>query len=91
MITRSVTEARRELGALIERARNGEQVVIIKDSRPAVALTPVNDDDFELRPLKLTDRQAKKLDELIAKGPRKTFRSPEAAVRYLKKVTGHKD
>jgi len=50
MITRSVSAARRELGKLIEQARQGEDVVIIKDSRPVAALRRIDDDDLALTP-----------------------------------------
>jgi prevent-host-death family protein len=84
MITRSISEARRELGKLIERARQGEDVVIIKDSRPVAALRRIDDDDLDLTP-ELTDEQVKRLWEWSEAQPAKKFTSPEAAVRYLKK------
>ena len=47
MITRSISEARRKLADLIELARQGEEVVIIKDSKPVAALTPIDASDFQ--------------------------------------------
>jgi len=83
MITRSISEARRELGRLIEQARQGEDVVIIKDSRPVAALRRIDDDDLDLTP-ELTDEEFQRLVEWDRKQPGKTFSSPEAAIKYLK-------
>jgi len=83
MITRSISEARRELGKLIEQARQGQDVVIIKDSRPVAALRPIDDSDLDLAP-GITDAQYRRLVEWDRKQPGKTFASPEAAVKYLK-------
>ncbi len=84
MITRSISEARRELGRLIEQARQGHDVVIIKDSRPVAALRPIDDSDLDLA-LEITDAQAQRLWDWSEKQPGKTFSSPEAAVKFLKK------
>jgi len=84
MITASVSETRRKLSELIDQARNGEEVVIIKDSRPVAALRAIDASDLELA-TSLTDRQARRLFEIIESEPRKTFRSPAAAARFLKK------
>ncbi|MGC9945484.1 MAG: type II toxin-antitoxin system prevent-host-death family antitoxin [Bryobacteraceae bacterium] len=83
MITRSISEARRELGKLIEQARQGQDVVIIKDSRPVAALRPIDDTDLDLTP-ELTDAQVQALWKWSEAQPSKTFSSPEAAVKYLK-------
>ena len=84
MITQSVSEARRNLGRLIEQARKGEDVVIIKDSKPAVALRPIDDSDLDLLP-EVTDEQFQRLVEWDRRQPGKRFSSPEAAVEFLKK------
>lgn len=84
MVTASITETRRRLSELIELARQGEDVVIIKDSRPVAALHPIDAADLELT-LRLTDQQAQRLIEWTDSQPKKTFRSAAAAVRWLKK------
>ena len=89
MITASVSETRRKLSALIEQARNGEEVVIIKDSRPVAALRPIDASDLELATT-VTERQAQRLIEIIESEPRKTFPSAKAAVRFLKKDLSRK-
>ncbi|HYK60392.1 MAG TPA: type II toxin-antitoxin system prevent-host-death family antitoxin [Bryobacteraceae bacterium] len=83
MITASISEARRNLGLLIERARKGEEVLIIKDSRPVATIQPVDASDLELA-TRITDRQARRLIEMTESAPAKTFRSAAAAVRFLK-------
>jgi prevent-host-death family protein len=84
MITASVSETRRKLSELIEQARKGEEVVIIKDSRPVAALRAIDASDLELA-TSLTDRQARRLTAITESEPRKTFRSAAAAARFLKK------
>lgn len=84
MITASVSETRRKLSELIEQARNGEEVVIIKDSRPVAAIRAIDASDLELATT-VTDRQAIRLLEITESEPRKTFRSAAAAARFLKK------
>ena len=73
MITASMSEARRNLGLLIEKARKGEEVLIIKDSRPVATIQPVDASDLELA-TKVTDRQARRLIEMTESAPAKTFR-----------------
>lgn len=89
MITASVSETRRKLSELIEQARNGEEVVIIKDSRPVAALRRIDASDLELATT-MTDRQARRLSEMIETEPRKTFQSAATAVRFLKKDISRK-
>jgi prevent-host-death family protein len=88
MITASVSETRRKLSDLIEQARRGEEVVIIKDSRPVAELRAIDAADLELA-TRLTDRQARRLVDIAESSPRKRFRSAAAAARFLKKdMTG---
>jgi prevent-host-death family protein len=84
MVTKSITEARKELSALIELARQGEDVVIIKDSRPVASLRPIVASDLALIP-EISDSQAERLLKMAKAGPRKTFRSAAAATAYLKR------
>ncbi len=89
MITRSVSEVRRNLGRLIDLARGGEDVVIIKDSRPVACLRPVDDSDLELA-LQISDRQARRLWEIAESAPGKSFRTAQAAVKYLERRAARK-
>jgi prevent-host-death family protein len=89
MITNSVSEARRRLSELIDRARAGEEVVIIRDSRPVAALCAIDASDLELA-TKVTDQQARRLVELSEAEPRKRFRSAAAAARFLRQDMARK-
>ena len=76
------------MSELIDRARTGEEVVIIRDSRPVAALYPIEPSDMELV-TRITDPQARRLVELSQSEPRKTFRSAAAAARFLRRdMTG---
>ena len=83
MITQSITEARRKLGELIDLAHKGEDVVIIKDSRPVAKLTPIDASDLQL--VRLSPAQQRRLSAWIKSEPKKTFPNAEAAVRFLRK------
>jgi prevent-host-death family protein len=89
MITASVSETRRKLTLLIEQARRGEEVLIIKDSRPVATLQPIDASDLEFA-TRVTDRQARRVLEISESEPRKTFRSAAAAARFLKKDISRK-
>ena len=84
MITSSVSDTRRRLSELIDRARAGEEVVIIRDSRPVAALYRIDPSDMELV-TRITDPQARRLVKLSETEPRKSFRSAAAAARFLRK------
>ena len=84
MITASVSETRRRLSELIELARRGEEVVIIKDSRPVASISAISAEDLELA-TRISDRQARSLHEFIDAEPTVTFGSAKAAVQFLKK------
>jgi prevent-host-death family protein len=46
----TISDAKANLSTLIEAAENGQQVLIMRGSRPAVTLTPVTEEDMELAP-----------------------------------------
>jgi len=84
MITASVSETRRRLSELIELARRGEEVVIIKDSKPVAAISAVDSEDLELA-TKITDRQARRLHQMIEADSKVTFDSAKAAAEFLRR------
>jgi prevent-host-death family protein len=88
MITQSISEARRKLADLIELARQGEEVVIIKDSKPVAALTPIDASDLKL--VRLTSVQARRLKAWSKAQPKKKFASIAAAAHFLKKETSRR-
>lgn len=84
MITASVSETRRRLSELIELARQGAEVVIIKDSRPVAALSPIEPEDLELV-TKITDTKARALHRWIDAEPKVNFPDAAQAARFLRK------
>ena len=89
MITQSISEARRKLGELIDLAHQGEDVVIIKDSKPVAALTPIDAGDLQM--VRITPAQEKRLMAWMKSQPQKKFASVAAAVRFLKKEFAKRD
>lgn len=93
MIAVTIREARARLNRLIEQARRGEQVVLLRGSRHVACLTPIDADDIEVR-TSPTDAQAERLWQEVARlrgnGRLRTFSSPRAAVAHLRKNTGRR-
>ena len=85
MITASISEARRQLAHLIEQAQRGEEVVIIKDSRPVAALRAIGPEDLELK-LTVSDAQARKLWSTLNDSDLVSFNDPKKAVNHLKRA-----
>ena len=85
MITASISETRRKLAQLIEKAQQGEEVVIIKDSRPVAAIRAIGPEDLELK-LEVSDAQARKLWSTLKEEDLLSFESPKQAVSYLKRA-----
>jgi prevent-host-death family protein len=50
MKTYTISEAKAKLGALVEAAERGEEVLIMRGSKPAVTLIPVSEADLALWP-----------------------------------------
>lgn len=63
--------------------RKGEEVIIMKDSRPGTAIQPVDASDLEPA-TRMTHCQVRRFIEMTDSAPAKTFRSAAAAVRFLK-------
>ena len=94
MITATIREAKAKLNDLIDKALQGEEVVLLRGSKHVVALTPVTDDDLELS-AHLTDAQAGRFWDRIERereeGKLLSFESPEEAVAALeRRVSGKK-
>lgn len=84
MITVTLREAKAKLNQLVEKARSGEQVVLLRGSEVVATLTPLTPEDLEIAP-QLTDAQAKRFWEKVHRAPVKSFSSPSKAVAFLKK------
>lgn len=62
MKTFTISDAKSHLSALVEMAERGDQVLIMRGSRPAVTLVPVNEEDLVIcRPLRVSDQAAEGL------------------------------
>ena len=87
---KSVTlrEAKAHLNQLVEAARRGEQVVLMRGSKHVAALVPISDEELELAP-RLTDEQAGRLWQQLKQrhlsGKTAVFASVERAVAHLGK------
>ncbi len=86
MITASISEPRRQLAQLIAKAQQGEEVVIIKDSKPVAALRAIGPEDLELK-LEVSDAQARKLWSSLKKQDLVSFASATKAVAFLKRAS----
>ncbi len=87
MKTVTISEAKAKLSGLVEAAQNGEQVLIMRGSRPAVTLVPVHEEDLVIwPPLRVTDRAADTLlaeaSQESASGRAKTFESSRSLRKY---------
>ncbi len=84
MVAVTVKAAKSRLDELVNRARDGEQIVLVKGSRRVASISPFFEDDA---PLTITDAQAKRLieesDRDNAEGRGKLFPNAEKAVEYL--------
>ena len=84
MITVTLHEAKAKLNQLVEAAKSGEQVVLLRGSAVVATLVPLDAKDLEIAP-QLTDRQAKRFWDEIRDERSKIFPSPAKAVALLKK------
>jgi prevent-host-death family protein len=82
----TIREAKAHLNELVEAARRGEQVVLMRGSKHVAALVPLSPDELEL-PARLSDPQAERLWRKLAEereeGTSRIFDSPEKAVAFL--------
>jgi prevent-host-death family protein len=54
MKTYTMSDAKTNLSALVEEAEHGEQVLIMRGSKPAVILVPVSEDQLSFAPMGMT-------------------------------------
>ena len=83
MKTFTISEAKAKLSALVESAENGEQVLIMRGSKPAVTLVPIHEEDLMIWPeLNISDRAAtallKEAKEELATGKAKVFETADS-------------
>lgn len=82
----TIKEAKARLNQLVEAARQGEQVVLMRGSKHVAAIVPISSEDLELS-FRLTDAQAERLRRRLAQeeaaGKTLVLEGPEAAIRHL--------
>jgi len=83
MITVTLQEAKAKLNQLVDAARAGEEVVLMRGSKVVVRLQPLSERDLEIAP-SLTDAQAERFWKEVKKEGKKSFRTPKSAVKFLK-------
>ena len=89
----TIREAKARLNELVEAARRGEQIVLLRGSKHVAMISPISAEDIELSP-RLTDAQAARLWEQIASerqaGRMEEFASMAAAVGHLRRRSGRR-
>lgn len=88
MKTFTISEAKAKLSALVESAEKGEQVLIMRGSKPAVTLIPVCEEDLVIWPkLQVSDKAADSLlqeaKEELKIGKAKTFESTSSLQKQI--------
>lgn len=82
----TIKEAKARLNELVEAARRGEDVVLMKGATHVAAIVPISAEDLEIA-TKVTDDQAARLWREIAAERRSgglvAFEAPEQAVAHL--------
>lgn len=84
MVTVTLQEAKAKLNQLVETARSGEEVVLMRGSRIVAEIRPLSSSDLELIP-RLSDRQAERFWKETREDAKRSFGSAERAVSFLKK------
>lgn len=86
MVAVTLQEAKAKLNQLVEMARAGEMVVLMRGARIVAMIRPISSDDLEVVP-ELMDAQAERFWEEIDKEKQKVFSSPDKAVQALKRIS----
>lgn len=86
MITATLHEAKAKLNKLVEAARLGEQVVLLRGSEIVATIVPLGPADIEIASV-LSDQAAQKFWREVDSADKKSFSNPARAVAYLKKRT----
>ena len=85
MITATLQEAKAKLNRLVDKARSGETVVLMRGSEIVAEIRPLSADDLEVSP-RLSDRQAEHFWREVEQEKSGVFATPTAAVSFLKKT-----
>lgn len=84
MITVTLQEAKAKLNHLVDQAKLGEQVVLMRGSKVVATILPISEKDLELTS-KLTDTQAAHFWQEIASQEKRSFSSIKSSLDFFKK------
>ena len=84
MITATLQEAKAKLNKLVDQARSGEDVVLLRGSKVVARLQSLSEMDLEVTAV-LTDAQAERFWSEVEKTSEK-FKNPQTAIQHLKKI-----
>lgn len=84
MITVTLQEAKAKLNQLVEAARSGEAVVLMRGSEIVAEIRPLSTADLEIIP-RLSDRQAERFWKEVSEETTRSFASSMEAISFLKK------
>ncbi len=88
MVAVTLKSAKARLNELVNRALEGEDIVLMKGSRHVAQIMPISDADIAIAP-RLTNAEAKRFIDNIerqrAEGRTRVFSSAEEAVEHLRR------
>lgn len=84
MITVTLQKAKAKLNQLVEAARAGQDVVLMRGSKIVARIQPISEEDMELAP-RLTETQAKRFWNEVEQERLQSFSTGLRAVQSLKK------
>lgn len=83
MISVTLQQAKATLNALVEKARAGEDVVLMRGSKVVAIITPLDNADLEVS-TRLSDAQAEHFWEQVEEAEATSFSGVQKAVQSLK-------
>lgn len=86
MIAVTLQQAKATLNNLVEKARSGEDVVLMRGSKVVATIVPLDNSDLNIVS-RLTDPQAARFWAQIQDEKATTFSSPDKAVKHIKSKT----
>lgn len=86
MIAVTLQQAKATLNHLVEKARAGEDVVLMRGSQVVATIVPLDNSDLSIAS-RLTDAQAERFWNQIQDEKAATFSSPDKAAKHLKLKT----
>lgn len=85
MVMATLQEAKAKLNQLVDKAIEGETVILMRGTKIVAMIQPITSEDLEVTP-ELTDQQAKRFWEEVEKEKTKHFSTATHAIQALKKI-----